>query len=388
MLLIGRGMRALVDGYVAILLPAYLSALGFGVWEVGLLSTVTLAGSALATLAVGAWGHRFQDNRLLQAAALLMAVTGFAFAAQTSLWPLLVVAFLGTLNPGAGDVSVFLPLEHARLANSADGAARTVLFSRYSLIATVCSACGALLAVAPDTLTGLGMERLSALRVMFFAYGAVGLAVWILYRRLPVVHADRPFSRPVPLGPSRARVVELAALFSVDAFAGGLVVQSLMALWLYERFDLSLSAAGSFFFWSGLLTAASQLAAPWVARRIGLLNTMVVTHIPSSLALIAAALAPRLEIALALLLLRAALSQMDVPTRSAFVMGVVAPSERAAAASYTSVPRSLAAAASPVLGGALLASGWLAGPLVACGALKIAYDFAILLRFRHVKPEE
>ena len=177
-------------------------------------------------------------------------------------------------------------------------------------------------------------------------------------------------------------VVKLAALFSVDAFAGGLIVNTLLALWLFERFDLSLAAAGQFFFWAGLLSAGSQLAAPWVARHIGLINTMVFTHIPSSVCLILAAFADSLPVALALLFLRSALSQMDVPTRSAFDMAVVTPAERAAAASFTAVPRSLAAAASPAIGGALFAAGWLAMPLVACGVLKIAYDVALWRAFR------
>jgi hypothetical protein len=179
----------------------------------------------------------------------------------------------------------------------------------------------------------------------------------------------------------------LAALFSLDAFAGGLLVQSLLALWLFKRFDLSLTTAAAFFFWTGLMTAISQLAAPWLARRIGLLITMVFTHIPSSLALIAAAFAPRVEIALGLLLVRAALSQMDVPTRSAYVMSVVTPAERTAAASYTAVPRSLASALSPTLGGAMLAAGWMAAPLLACGVLKIVYDLTLLQVFRRVRLE-
>jgi MFS family permease len=182
--------------------------------------------------------------------------------------------------------------------------------------------------------------------------------------------------------------MKLAALFSLDAFAGGLVVNTLLALWLFERFGLSLSAAGSFFFWAGLLTAASQLAAPWVAKRIGLLNTMVFTHIPANICLILAALAPSLAWAITLLLLRSLLSQMDVPTRSAFVMAVVTPAERAAAASFTAVPRSLTAAASPAIGGALFAAGWLAAPLLACGVLKIIYDLAIWRAFRRVKPQQ
>jgi MFS family permease len=382
LLLIARALRAFVDGYVAILLPGYLLALGFGAWEVGLLSTATLLGSALATLAVGAWGHRFPHRRLLLAAALLMAATGLAFANLAAFWPLLLVAFVGTLNPSSGDVSVFLPLEHARLAEAAEGDARTRLFARYTFVGALCAATGALAAAVPDWLVTLEFERLTALRLMFGIYGITGLSVWWLYLRLPEPPPHERPSAPAPLTESRGIVIRLAALFSVDAFAGGLVLNSLLSLWLFERFGLSVAAAGAFFFWAGLLTAASQLAAPWVARRIGLLNTMVFTHIPASLCLILAALAPNLTLALGLLLLRAFLSQMDVPTRAAFVMAVVTPPERAAAASFTAVPRSLAAALSPTLGGALFAAGLLAAPLVLCGVLKISYDLALLAAFK------
>jgi MFS family permease len=190
------------------------------------------------------------------------------------------------------------------------------------------------------------------------------------------------------LGPSRPIVYRLAALFALDSFAGGFLVQSLLALWLFERFHLSLTAASLFFFWSGVLSAFSFPVAAWMSRHIGLVNTMVFTHIPSSLCLILAAIAPTLSVALALLLIRAALSQMDVPTRSSYVMAVVTPAERPAAASFTSVPRSLAAAASPALAGALFAASFQAWPLVICGALKIVYDLLLLVQFRHVKPPE
>ena len=333
---------------------------------------------------MGAWGHRFHHRSLLLGAALLMAATGLAFAGLSSFWPLLLVAFVGTMNPSSGDVSVFLPLEHARLAEAAHGDTRTALFARYSLTGALFAAVGALAAAVPDALVPLGIERLATLRGMFVVYGAAGLLVWQLYRRLPEPAPHERPAPPVPLGVSRPTVLKLAALFSVDAFAGGLVVNSLLALWLFERFDLSLAAAGHFFFWSGLLSAFSQLAAPWVAKRIGLLNTMVFTHIPANIFLVLAALAPTLELALGLLLLRSLLSQMDVPTRSAFVMAVVTPQERAAAASFTAVPRSLAAAVGPSLGGALFAAGWLAAPLVASGMLKIAYDLAIWRAFRQV----
>jgi MFS family permease len=381
-LLVGRALRAFADGYIAVILPAYLLALGFGTLDVGILSTATLLGSALATLAIGAWGYRFHHRFLLMGAALLMMTTGFTFAMQSAFWPLLLIAFLGTLNPSSGDVSVFLPLEHARLAEAGQGNARTALFARYSLLGALFSAFGALAAAIPEWLTvQSGISHLAAFRAMFVLYGLIGGVVWLLYRRLPqpTVETTMP---PLPLGPSRSIIIKLAALFSVDAFAGGLIINSLMTLWLFQRFDVSLAAAGMFFFWVGILTAVSQLAAPWVAQRIGLLNTMVFTHIPSSICLILAALAPNSELAVGLLFVRALLSQMDVPTRSAFVMSVVTPPERAAAASFTSVPRSLASAISPTLGGAMFAVGWLAAPLVVCGVMKIAYDLAVWRAFR------
>ena len=382
-LLIGRALRAFADGYVSILLPSYLLALGFGTWEVGILASATLLGSAIATLALGAWGYHFHHRRILLSAAVLMAATGFAFAISTDFWPLLLIAFVGTLNPSSGDVSVFLPLEHARLADAAQGEARTALFARYSLLGALFAALGALATVLPDQLVVFtGITRVTALRTMFSLYGLVGCMVWLLYRGLPAPKPEEKHLPPIPLGPSRKIVFRLATLFSVDSFAGGLVVNSLLALWLLQRFDMSLAAAGAFFFWSGLLMATSQLAAPHLAKRIGLLNTMVFTHIPASLCLIVAAFSTSLPVALGLLLLRSLLSQMDVPARGAFVMAVVTPGERPAAASFTAVPRSLASAVSPTLGGALFAAGWLAAPLVACGILKITYDLALWRAFR------
>jgi MFS family permease len=382
LVLTGRALRGFADGCIAVVLPAYLLALGHGELEVGLISTATLFGSAFTTLAIGRWGNRFPVRRLMLAAAMLMAATGAAFAGFSSLWPLLVVGFAGTLNPSSGDASVFMPLDHTMLATAPAGQ-RTALFARYSFIGSVFGALGALTAGAPEWLAAAGWTMLDALRAMFLVYGATGVAVWLLYRRLPEPRVERQ-GPPAALGPSRGIVWRLSGLFSVDAFAGGLVLNSLLALWLFERFGMSLAGAGAFFFWTGLLAALSQLAAPLLARRIGLVNTMVFTHIPSSVFLIAAAFASSLEVALAFLLARSLLSQMDVPTRSAFVMNVVTPEERPAAASFTAVPRSLAAAASPALTGAMFAAGAMAAPLVICGVLKIAYDLALLAAFRRL----
>jgi predicted MFS family arabinose efflux permease len=381
-ILAARALRSFADGFIAVVLPAYLLALGLGQLEVGVISTSTLLGSAVATLAIGRWGNRFSIRRLLLGAALLMAATGLGFAGCATFWPLLVVAFVGTLNPSSGDASIFMPLDHTVLANAAD---RPSAFARYSFIGSMAGAVGALAAGLPEAL-GAHLAMAQALRLMFVLYGAVGIAAWTLYLGLPEVRAADQ-APPAPLGPSRGIVWRLAALFSVDSFAGGLVLNSLLALWLFERYGMSLAAAGAFFFWTGLLSAISQLAAAPLARRIGMVNTMVFTHIPSSLFLIGAALASRLDLVLACLLARSALSQMDVPARGAFVMSVVTPAERPAAASFTSVPRSLAAAVSPSITGAMFAAGAMAAPLVACGVLKIAYDIALFAAFRRAEAQ-
>jgi MFS family permease len=388
LLLTARSLRAFADGYIAVLLPVYLLALGLGTLQVGILGTVTMLGSAAATLAVGRWGHRFDLRRLLIAAAALMVATGIGFATFSSLWPLLIVALAGTMNPGGGDVSVFYPLEHTALAAATPAETRTSAFARYSFIGSLFGAVGALAAAAPEWLGQRhGVAMLDALKLMFILYGAIGIAVGFIYARFPrgSAEAEKP---PAPLGPSRVTVWKLAGLFSVDSFAGGFIINSLLALWLFERFDLSLTAAGAFFFWTGLLSAVSQLAAAPLSRRIGLINTMVFTHLPANFCLIGAAFAPTLQVALALLLVRSLLSQMDVPARGAYVMSVVTPAERPAAASFTAVPRSLASSLSPSLTGAMFAAGALAAPLVLCGVLKSAYDVALLLMFSKVRPRD
>ncbi len=386
-LYLARAVRDFGDGFVAVLLPVYLAALGFEAIQIGLVATAALLGSALMTIGVGLVGARAGYRRLLMAASALMLLSGLALAAVNDYALILVVAFAGTINPSAGSVSVFVPLEHAALSQSIDDRKRTQAFARYSLIGALAAAAGSLAAASPDFLGGVGIGRIAALKAMFALYALLGLAGGLLYAGLPASTGNEG-PPPAPLGPSRGIVYRLAALFSVDAFAGGFVVQSLLALWLFDRFGMSLVGAGLFFFWSGVLAAFSFPIAAWLARRIGLVNTMVFTHIPSSLFLIAAAVAPTLEVALACLLLRAALSQMDVPTRSSYVMAVVTPPERAAAASVTAVPRSLAAALSPALAGALYSAGLQAWPLIICGLLKIVYDIGLLLAFRHVKPPE
>ena len=386
-LIAARGVRGFGDGFTALLLPVYLTGLGFSLFQVGLLTTATLLGSAGLTLAVGLAGHRYPARRLLFVACGLMIATGLAFSQAHAFWPLMLVGFAGTLNPSGGDVSPFLPLEQSLLAHAGPPSRRTDLFARYALSGSLMAALGALSVGLLDPLQVAGFARRTLIEGAFLLYGLLGAAAFLLYRRLP----DQPVESEAPrtaLGPSRNRVLGLAALFSLDSFAGGFLVQSLFALWLFHRFGLSLTAAGAFFFWTGVLSALSQLAAPWLARRVGLVNTMVFTHIPANLCVIAAAFAPNLPIAFSLLFLRALLSQMDVPARTSYVMAIVTPAERAAAAGVTNVPRSLASALSPALAGLIFTASPFAWPLVIGGSLKIVYDLLLLWRFQKVRPPE
>ena len=387
LLYLARGIRGFGDGFATIILPAYLDTLGYDPVKIGIVLTGSLLGTAVFTLAIGWIAPRHDLRTLLLGGTALMAFTGLAFPNFQHIAAIVIVAFIGTINPSTGDLGILVPLEHAMLARGVADQERTRAFSRYSLIGSLSMAVGTLAAAFPDVLTHQGIGRIDAFRLMFYAYAVIGFACAALYRHLPHARMAEP-SHHAPLGPSRHIVYRLAALFSLDAFAGGFVVQSLLALWLFERFDLSISAASVFFFWAGILSASSYSVAARLAARFGLVNTMVFTHIPSNLFLILAAYSSNLYATLGLLLLRSALSQMDVPTRTSYVMAVVTPLERATAASVTAVPRSLASAISPTFAGLLLTTAFPGLPLILSGSLKILYDFALLYSFHHLKPPE
>jgi MFS family permease len=388
LLLTAKGLRAFGDGFTALLLPIYLTDLGLSAFRVGVVATAAMLGSAMLTLAVGLAGHRLRSRSLLMAACALMLVTGLAFSQAHAFWPLVLVAFVGTLNPSGGDVSVFVPVEQALLSHAGPDRDRTARFALYSFVGGVGVAVGSLAVGLVDPIAGLGgLSRREVIEGAFGLYGLIGAAAFLLYRRLPSEPLqDAP--PPTALGPSRKRVLQLAALFSLDSFGSGFIISSLLALWLFHRFGMSLPAAGAFFFWTGLLTAVSQFAAVRLARRIGLVRTMVFTHLPACLCVAACAFAPNLATVLVLLTIRAALSNMDVPARSSYVMAVVTPAERAAAAGLTNVPRSLAASASPALAGLLFSATAFPWPLLIGGGLKVTYDLLLLWRFRNVRPPE
>jgi len=384
-----RGMRAFGDGYISLLLPYYLTLLGFDALQIGVIITATLFGAGGMTLTIGLIAHRYRARSLLMAGSALLVAVALLLTRATDFWPLLIIAAFGVLNPASGDVTVFAPLEHSMLARSVSSQWRTALFARYSVVGSLVGALGAQAAGLPALLGAwVGLEPKFAVQMMFVGYALLGIGNLLLYRSLsPRIEAPASTER-APLHKSKRTVYKLAALFSIDAFGGGFAVQSLIALWLFQRFDLSIAAASTIFFWTNILAAISFLVAARIATRIGLINTMVFTHLPANIFLILVPLMPTLPLAIFFLCLRSALSQMDVPVRSSYVMAVVSPEERAAAASVTAVPRSFAAAISPSFAGYLLTLSPFGWPLVICGALKIVYDLLLLRMFSAVKPPE
>lgn len=390
--LVVRAIRGFVDGFVSVLLAQYLTALGYSPTEVGAIVTGTLIGSAALTLSFGLTSHRLKLRVLLIVAAWMMALTGLGFATITWFWPLLVVAVLGTLNPSAGDVSVFLPTEQALVADQVEAPRRPWLFALYNLAGIFAGAFGALCSAFPEAIARWCHWNVTdTQQASFLLYGAAGIAILILYRRLERNADAYPTvlraSRRRVLESSRRTVFELAALFSLDSAGSGLVVTSLLVLWLHLRFDLSPGTTAAVFFAAGLLGGCSQLLAPRLAQRFGLIRTMAFTHMPANALLALAAFAPTGGVAITLLLVRSLFAQMDVPARQAFVMAVVPADERSAASSVTNVPRSLASAATPLFAGVLLARSSFGWPLLIAGAIKISYDILLLLLYRHV-PEE
>ena len=389
LLLQTRAIRALGDGLVSVVLAAYLTSIGLTETEIGMVIAATMLGSAALTLAVGLRASSYPRRRLLRLMSVLMIATGIGFAAFTSFWPLAIVGLIGTLNPSGGDVSAFLPTEQAALPSTVDGSKRTQLFARYTLIGTLVAAIGAAFAGLPEwSAERFDLELTTALRWTFVAYSLLGVIVFHRYRLLSTTGDTSGGARRASLGPSKRTVYKLAALFSLDSFGGGFTLTAILVVWLQRRFDLSLAVSGAVFFWAGLLAAWSQLLAPRLADRIGLIRTMAFTHLPANGFLVLAAFMPTAPLAVACLLARAALSQMDVPARTSYVMAVVTPEERPAAASITAVPRSLAGALPPIAAGWMLSQTSFGWPLVIGGTIKATYDVLLLSQFRNLRPPE
>lgn len=385
-----RAVRMFAFGVGSVVLVLHLTAAGVGEVSVGLLLTLTLLGDVAVSLAVTSRADRAGRRRMLALGGGLLAVAGVAFASTTSFPLLALAAVVGVLSPSGNEAGPFLPLEQAALAQALPPERRTGAFAWYQLTGAVATAAGALAGGAgAGALQRAGVAPLRSYQLVFAGYALAGAALALLASRLsPAVEAAPAAAAPrstLGLHRSRGVVLRLSALFALDAFAGGFVVQSFLAWWFHRRFGVAPALLGAIFAGANLLAGVSALSAAAVARRFGLVRTMVFTHLPSNLLLAAVPLAPTLPLAVALLLLRFSISQMDVPTRQAYVMAIVAPDERAAAAGTTGIARTVGAALAPLVAGPLYASAALtAVPFAVAGGLKVLYDLLVWRGFRHV----
>ncbi|MEW6218898.1 MAG: MFS transporter [Thermodesulfobacteriota bacterium] len=389
-----RILRLFAYGFLSVVLALYLAAIGLAEAGIGLLFSLTLAGDAVISLLITTRADRFGRRRMLLFGAALMALAGAAFLATTSPILLGLAAIIGVISPTGYEIGPFLSLEQAALSGLVPDRRRTGVFAWYNLAGSLATAAGALAGGwLAQALQAGGLPEVASFRVVLAGYCLAGLGLFILFTRLSpaveVAPAATAGRRTLGLHRSRGTVLRLSALFALDAFAGGFIVQSMLAYWLHLRFGVAAGPLGSILFGANLLAAASALLAAGLARRFGLLNTMVFTHLPSNVMLLAVPLMPSLELTVALLLARFAICQMDVPTRQSYTMAVVEPDERAAASGVTTIARSVGAAASPLLAGLLLAQPALVGvPFFLAGGLKIVYDLALFRACRALRPPE
>jgi predicted MFS family arabinose efflux permease len=388
-ILLIRAIRAFAYGFGSVLLGVSLESAGFSGTQVGIILTATLAGSAALTALLGYIGDRIGRRVAHIGLSLLMAGAGTVFAVTDSFWVLFLAALSGTVATAALESGPFVTLEQAIIPQTAPAESRNRVFGIYNAVAAIAGSLGALAAGGPAFFRGF-FPALPASQRWFLLYAALGIVTAILAARLsPQVEVGQMLERrAAPLRHSRRIVVGLSGLFALDAFGGGFVLQAFIVYWFRVRFDASPELLGLVFFGVGILQSISFLLAARLAGRIGLVNTMVFTHLPSNVLLAAIPFAPNLSSALALLLSRFALSQMDVPARQSYVVAVVDPDERTAAASVTNASRTVAQALSPALAGALLQSLALGAPFILAGALKGVYDLGLLAAFRNVKPKE
>ena len=396
-----RILRLFAYGFLSVILALYLSELGLSEVNIGLLLTLTLLGDTVISLWITTHADRIGRQRMLIVGAVLMILAAVLFAATRDFYLLLLAATIGVISPSGNEVGPFLSIEQASLTQLVPDRKRTKTFAWYNLAGSFATAMGALSGGGlSQLLQGLGYMPLISYRVVVLGYGVIGLLLIGLFARLsstievstgiPSVLAGNPAPRRfLGLYRSQKVVLRLAALFSLDAFAGGLVVQSLMAFWFNQKFGVEPAVLGAIFFGANILAGISALSAAWVAGKIGLVNTMVFTHLPSNVLLILVPFMPSLGLAIAALLLRFSISQMDVPTRQSYTMAVVASDERSAASGITGVARTIGASLSPVFTGVFLSNpAFLGLPFILSGTLKIIYDLSLYFNFRAVKPPE
>ena len=395
-----RFIRLFAYGSLSVVLVLYLIGVGLTEPEAGLVLTLTLAGDTVVSLYLTTRADRLGRRRMLMIGALLMTAAGVVFASTTSLWLLVAAGIIGVISPSGQEVGPFLPIEQAALSHVVTDRTRTDVFAWYTLAGALATAFGALAAgTVTRTLQARAWDTVSGYRTVVIVYAAFGVLLAVLFSRLSrtaeaeTLGEKRALSSPLAalsgVDESRQVVLKLSSLFALDAFGGGFVVQSLAAYWFHLRWGVDAGTLGGIFFWANVLAGISALLASRLAARIGLVTTMVVTHLPSNVLLILVPLMPTLPLAIAVLLIRFSISQMDVPTRQSYLMAVVSPSERSAAAGIAGVARTTGASISPLFVGAMFARPWLMNvPFYIAGTLKIAYDLLLFGSFRRLKPPE
>lgn len=383
------GVRSFAYGFLSVILGLYLDAIGLSAAAIGWIFTAALAGGAVMTVIITAVADRFGRKALLIVGAGLMALAGGVFAVSKDPILLTVAAIFGTISPSGKEVGPFLSIEQAILPQTTSDQQRTAVFSAYNLVGSFAGAVGALAVGLPSLFS---LTTISGYRLLVWSYVGSAILLAVLFALLSTrVEAEKKRATPnrkIGLQKSGGMVAKLAGLFALDAFAGGFIVQSIVAYWFYLRYQTDLSSLGAIFFGTNLLAALSFLAAPAIARRFGLLNTMVFTHLPSNFLILFVPLMPNVELAVTVLLIRHLLSQMDVPTRQSYTMAVVDADERAASAGILSVARNAGAAMAPLFTGAILAQPAWGLPFLLAGGLKVVYDLWIFAVFRNVKPPE
>jgi MFS family permease len=389
-----RIIRLFCYGFLSIILALYLAGTGLTEQQIGLLFTFTLVGDAGISLWLTTSADRFGRKRTLLLGALLMAGAGVAFLLTRNPVILMIAAIIGVISPSGNEIGPFLSVEQAGLTQIVSNEKRTQVFAWYNLAGSFATAAGALAGGwLAQALQYNGWTELASYRVVLAGYALGGLILLLLFFNLThaveAAHRSDTEKRVLGLHRSRKVVFKLSMLFAMDAFAGGLIVQSMVAYWFHVRFGVDAGVLGSIFFGANILAGISSLLAVRIAKRIGLINTMVFTHIPSSILLILVPLMPSLPLAIGLFLLRFSVSQMDVPTRQSYTMAVVEPDERSAASGVTAIARSVGASISPMLTGLFFSVPTLISlPFVLCGGIKIAYDLLLFREFRAVKPPE
>jgi MFS family permease len=383
------GVRSFAYGFLSVILGLYLDAIGLSTTAIGWVFTAALAGGAVMTIILTAIADSFGRKALLIFGAVLMGLAGWVFAVSHNPIFLTAAAIFGTISPSGKEVGPFLSIEQAILPETTSDRHRTSVFSAYNLVGSFLGALGALAVGLPSALS---LPAVSGYRVLIWGYVVCAIVMVILFALLSgsiEVKARIP-SQPRKFAVKRSRgiVAKLVGLFALDAFAGGFIIQSIVAYWFHLRYDTDLKSLGGIFFGTNLLAALSFLAAPAIARRFGLLNTMVFTHLPSNFLLLLVPLMPNVELAVVMLLARNLLSQLDVPTRQSYTMAVVDPDERAASAGILSVARNVGAAVAPLFTAPILSTPSLGLPFILAGVLKIVYDLWVFVLFHKVRPPE